>query len=320
MRVFLIIVVLLSLSRYIFGQDTYYGPGYQTLMMNNPAVTGSEGDGKLRLSYMNFYPDNKYNLHTVYFSYDSFFAAIHGGAGIYLSNDYMGGIVNDIRGGFSYSYFLHAGRDLYINAGLSASFYHRTFSFGKAVLPDQIDPMGIISKPSEEVLVNSGRTLFDIGTGFFFISGRVFGGFSVCHLAEPDLSHSGLADEKLQRKLLVHLSADIELDKRRSLKLQPLALTEFQGKFIAGGAGVVAGNNYLTISAVFLANNNGNMDIQTGFSAKAGNLTVYYNYRFNAVSGNNLLPFSLLHQTGLAFTLYNFEKRYDIRTIKFPDL
>lgn len=320
MRVFLIIVVLLPLSRYFFGQDTYYGPGYQTLMMSNPAVTGSEGDGKLRLSYMNFYPGNNYNLHTVYFSYDSFFPAIHGGAGIYLSNDYLGGIVNDIRGGFSYSYFLHAGKDLYINGGLSASFYYRTFSFGKAVLPDQIDPMGIISYPSGEVLVNSGRTLFDIGTGFLFISGRVFGGFSVSHLAEPDLSHTGLADEKLKRKLMVHLSADIELDKRKSLNLQPLALAEFQGKFIAGGAGVVVGNNYLTISAVFLANNNGNMDIQTGFSAKAGNLSVYYNYRFNAVSGNNLLPFSLLHQTGLAFSLHNFEKRYDIRTIKFPDL
>ena len=54
-------------------------------------------------------------------------------------------LVNDLRGGLSYSYFLQAGRDLYINAGLSASFFHRGFNFSDAVFPDQIDPMGGIS-------------------------------------------------------------------------------------------------------------------------------------------------------------------------------
>ena len=59
-----------------------------------------------------------------------------------LSDDYLGGIVNDMRGGLSYSYFFQAGKDLFINAGLSASFYHRGYNFDKAVLPDQIDPLG----------------------------------------------------------------------------------------------------------------------------------------------------------------------------------
>ena len=49
-------------------------------------------------------------------------------------------------------------------------------------------------------------------------------------------------------------------------------------------------------------------------------VSVYYNYRFNIVSGNNLLPLSLLHQTGLAFSLNNVEKRKTIKTINFPKL
>ncbi len=52
------------------------GPGFQIIMMNNPAFSGSEGDGILRLSYLNFYPGNNYNLHSVYFSYDSYFPGI----------------------------------------------------------------------------------------------------------------------------------------------------------------------------------------------------------------------------------------------------
>ena len=61
------------LSVYCFGQETDPGPGYQKMMMNNPSLAGSEGDGELRLSYLNFYPGNNYNLHSVYFSYDSYF-------------------------------------------------------------------------------------------------------------------------------------------------------------------------------------------------------------------------------------------------------
>ena len=45
--------------------------------------------------------------------------------------------------------------------------------------------------PSGETLVPSGRTVFDIGAGFVIISGNIYGGFSINHLAEPDLSGDG---------------------------------------------------------------------------------------------------------------------------------
>ena len=187
-RLNLILLLLILSPASLISQETDYGPGYQTIMMKNPAVTGGEGKGILRLSYLNFYPGNHYNLHSVYFSYDSYFPVIHGGIGFYLSNDYLGGIINDLKGGFSYAYFLQAGKNFFINAGLSATVYHRGFNFRKAILPDQIDPLGGISLPSAEILSNSSRTLFDIGTGFLFIYGRLYGGFSINHLAEPDLT------------------------------------------------------------------------------------------------------------------------------------
>jgi hypothetical protein len=93
-----------------------------------------------------------------------------------------------------------------------------------------------------------------------------------------------------------------------------------QGSFINGGAGAAIGSKYLAINAVILADNGKNLNIQTGFSFTAGRISVYYNYRFNAVSGNKLLPLSLLHETGLAFSLNNVEKRNTIKTINFPKL
>jgi len=63
-----------------------------------------------------------------------------------------------------------------------------------------------------------------------------------------------------------------------------------------------------------------NVDIQTGFSINAGKLSIYYNYIFSIASGNNLVPLSLLHQAGLAFSLNSVDKRKTIKTINFPKL
>jgi type IX secretion system PorP/SprF family membrane protein len=315
-----ILLLTVMLPVICYGQEIDPGPGYQMIMMSNPAFAGSEGDGRLRLSYLNFYPGNNYNLHTIYLSYDSYFPLLHGGAGIYLSDDYMGGIVNDMRGGLSYAYFLKVGRDLFINAGLSASVFHRGFNFEGAVLPDQIDPLGGISIPPSEQLINSSRSAFDIGAGFLFISGQVFGGFSIGHLTEPDLSQGGIYNEKLRRKILIHLSGNIYLNETRTLRIRPLGFFGEQNGFNSGGTGAVFESNFLSVNAILLGDNRKNINFQTGFSVKTGGMSVFYNYRFNVVSGNNLLPFSLIHQTGLAFTLKNVDKRNAIKTINYPKL
>jgi len=314
-----ILLILGFVSVDCFGQDTETGPGYQMVMINNPALTGIEGDGILRLSYLNFFPGNNFNLHSMYFSYDSYFPVLHGGAGFYLADDYIGGIVNDFRGGLSYSYFLQAGKDLFINAGLSASVYHRGYNFDKAILPDQIDPLGGVSLTSSEVLVNSGQTVLDIGAGFLFITGKVVGGFSINHLTQPDLSATGYSSERLKRKFSAHLSGDINF-KNGSMKVTPLAYMWLQGGFLSSGAGAVFENNSLSANTIIMADNGKNLNLQTGFSLKSGKLRIYYNYRFNIYSENKLWPISLLHQTGLALTINSVDKRNIIKTINYPKL
>lgn len=304
----------------IMGQETDHNPGYQSIMIDNPAFSGSEGDAKMRLSYLNLYPGNNYNFHSVYCSYDSYFPALHGGAGLYISDDYMGGIVNDLQGGFSYAYFLQAGKDLFINAGLSASFYNRRFNFEGAVLPDQIDPLGGITQITSQLLTSTGKTVFDVGAGFLFIAPKFFGGFSVSHLAEPDLSLAGNADEGLKRKWLLNITGDFPVNKEKNLKFRPTGYFEVQGSFVSAGAGTIFETNSLSANVILLGDNSENLNMQTGFSINAGKLSLYYNYRFNVLSANAMLPVSMLHQTGLAFSLNNVDKRKTIKTIKFPKM
>jgi type IX secretion system PorP/SprF family membrane protein len=315
-----VIIILISIfcAGPSFCQETDYGPGYQTMLINNPALTGNGGTGMLRMSYLNFYPGHGYNFHSVFSSYDSYFSEIHGGAGIYMANDYMGGIINDLRGGVSYSYFLQAEKNLFINAGLSASFYHRGFDFDKAVLPDEIDPFGGISLPSSEILENERRTVFDVGTGVVFIAGKYFGGLSINHLTQPDLGGSASADDNLKRKYFIHLAADYELNRMKHMIFRPLVSAGLQGSYVSASAGAAFEMRYFSASSVFIVDNNGNFDIQAGFSVKRDRLVLFYNYRFNVRSADSLLPFSLAQQAGLAFSLNNVEKRIKVRTINIP--
>lgn len=316
----LILVFILVFSEPILSQETDYGPGFQTLMLSNPAFAGSNLDGIVRLSYFNFYPGNHYNLNSFYLSYDSYFSPLHGGAGFYISNDYLGGIMNELRSGLSYSYFLQAGKDLYINAGLSASLFHRGFNFSDAVFPDQIDPMGGISIPSSELMSNESATVFDAGTGFMFIYRKISGGFAITHLTQPDLNSKGTTAERLNRKYLIHFLAEIDLGKGSDFRILPLAFIGLQGRYFNASAGAVLENNFLSVSSVLLADNNKNIDIQAGFSIRREKLALYYNYRFNIASDNSLVPFSMVHQTGLTFSLNNVEKRINIRTINVPEM
>lgn len=319
-RFFRILLAVTIITVDCVGQDINQGTGYQMMMKNNPALAGIEGDGLLRLSYLNFYPGNNYNLHSVYLSFDSYFPSLHGGAGFYLSDEYLGGIINDLKGGLSYAYFLQAGEDLFINAGLSASFYYRGYSFNDVILPDQIDPLGGVTLISSEMLANTGQALFDIGAGFAFVYKRFFGGLSISHLAEPSLSDPASSDESLRRKFLAHLSGDFSISTNKDIRIKPVSYFSMQNKLLSAGAGTVIEGNHLSVNAIYFKNSEKSTNMQTGFSFNKGKISFYYNYQFNIMSGNKLLPFSLLHQTGIALSLYPVNKRNIIKTIKFPKM
>jgi type IX secretion system PorP/SprF family membrane protein len=319
LKKFLNILTLITVSLFLKGQETGYGPGFQTSLINNPAFAGAEEAGTMRLSYLNFYPGNHYNLHSFYFSYDSFLQTLHGGAGVWIADDYLGGIVNDIRGGMSYAYFLRAGEDIYINAGLSISAYHRGFDFSSAVLPDQIDPIGGVVYQTGETLTEKGKTVFDVGTGFLFMYKNLFAGISVSHLSEPDIS-AGSTSDKLARKITMHAAGNISLDEIRKTFVRPALYAEFQARRITVSAGALVDLRFAELNIFAIQKNSGNFDIQTGFALKMDGVGIFYNYRFNIHSDNAMLPVSMIHQTGLVFSLNHVDKRSDYKTITLPKM
>ncbi len=319
-RLIHIAIAVMFVSTALRAQETFDGPLFQSLLIHNPAYSGSEVDGTARTLYMNHYPGNNYNLHSVYLSYDSYIPVLHGGAGIYIADEYFGGIVNDIRAGLTYSYFIQAGRDLYIHSGLSASVFHRGFNFGAAVFPDQIDAVAGVIYPSAESFGSAGKSAFDLGAGFLVNYKGHFGAFSVSHLTQPDISEAALSVDRLMRKYNLEIAGRFRAGNSDKRFIRPLLQASYQADYLSASAGAAFESNNLSLSTVLLWNNAHSLNLQCGFSVTISDLSLFYNYRFNITAEGARLPLSLMHQTGLSFRINKIEKRNNISTIILPKL
>lgn len=317
MEIIFLVIITGGITR---GQYSDAGFDYQAIMLNNPGLAGAEGDGMLRVSFINHYPGQGYNLFSGRMSFDTYLPSLHGGVGVFISNDYLGGIINDLQGGFSYAYYFRAGENLFVSAGLSASLCHRAYNFSASVLPEQIDPNGNIVYRGNETLSQEGRNALDLGTGFLFMTERIFWGISVNHLTEPDIDYSGDQAGKTARKLLVHAGGDLDINREKEYKLRPLAKVEITKAYFSAGAGAVLEGKNLSVSTILIGDRERNTDLQAGFALNTSGVRLYYNYRFNIASGKDLLPFSLLHHVGIVLGLNNVDKRRVIKTINYPAL
>ena len=93
------ILVLVFYSLTLGGQDTWYGTISGMHFMYNPAYTGSSGFPAMNISCYSFLPGNNFALRSGYASFDTYSPGLHGGAGIWLSDDMLGEIMNDIEAG-----------------------------------------------------------------------------------------------------------------------------------------------------------------------------------------------------------------------------
>lgn len=316
----LIAVAVCFASVSVNSQGDFYAPALESMVTFNPAAAGAEGDGTLRMLYIMRYPERNFNLHYLSVSYDTYISLLHGGISGFVTDNYQGGIINNISGGLSYSYHLQAGRDLFINAGLSAVFQHRGINSRDIIMPDQIDPVRGPVLPSGEIINGRGRTVFDVGTGFMIMSGNYTGGISVNHLAKPDMAGRNASEDQLPWHFTIFSMTIFNLSQKSRLNLQPLLLFDLYGKDITAEAGAMLGTEKASVSSLFSFMSNGDVNLQSGFSFQIFKGLFFYNYCFNLTSVNGMLPFTMYHMAGLSISLNNVDKRKVIKAIKFPNL
>lgn len=318
LRKIIIIIFLLSFFRVSEGQDTWYGNTTGMRSMFNPAFSGAEGKTSLRLSTYSFLPGGGFGLNSLYASVDGYFPALHGGASVWLVDDIMGDITNDMRAGVAYAYHLRAGDDLFFSAGLTASVIHLGIERSGIILPDDIDPFGGVAAPSGETLADNNLTRFDIGTGFTVSGTDWYGGFAVMHLSQPYMSADQQKSSRLPCKYILDAGMNISL--MDDMTLQPGFSIITQGRWFMGSAGgsltwkqVSGGISVWYIKDGFSA-------LQPSFGWSNGSTSVSMSYGYNLDLPDNTLPSTAIVRASLSINLKYVEKRKVFHIIKLPEL
>ncbi len=315
------LILCLALSvNHIFSQDTESFSFYYNPVQSNPSLAGSEGPGKLRLMYRDYYPGKGLNLYSINCSYDSYLEKIHGGFGFYVSENMLGDLLNDLRAGAAYSYHLRASRDLYVNAGFMASVIHRGIDAGKIVLPEQIDPLMGAVLPSGETIASGSRTVFDAGLGLLFAYRDYHAGVSVNHIFKPDISGSGLEESDLGRRFSMHGGA-VFYTGNQDINIMPAFIVNIQNSNLIGAFGASVGYKSVVVNVLpFFDLRRGLSFIQSGLHLETGKIELGYNYNFIPLRTDRIMPFTLSNQVYIAIGLYNVEKRGVISTINYPKM
>ena len=315
----LILCFMLSVL-YVSAQDTESLSFYYNPVLANPALAGAEGPGKLRLSYRDYYPGRSLNLHSLYCSYDSFQEQIHGGYGVYISDNILGGLLNELKLGAAYSYHLRVSRDLYINAGFLASVINRGLNAGNIILPDQIDPVLGPVLPSGETISSESRTVFDAGLGFTVSYRDYHAGVAVNHIFNPDMTGSGIDEASPGRRLSIHGGAAF-MTGNSDWSLQPGFIMSIQNDNFLCALGTSMSYKSLSVSVLpYLDPRNEFSFIQSGIHYSTGRLELGYNYNFAPFRSDRILPFTLSNQVYIGVVLNNVEKRDLIKAIKYPKM
>lgn len=299
------------------GQDTWYGTVSGMQVMYNPAFAGVGGSTSLKISAYTFLPGNGFGLKSIYASWDGYYSSLHGGAGVWVSEDMPGDIMNDLRGGASYAYHFRAGREIFITAGLTASVITRGIRSGSVILPDDIDPFRGITGGGTEYIPPAPVIRFDLGTGFTVSSGSWYAGASVMHLTRPSLSDDNQDHNRLNR--LFTLNGGFSLTPRgKDLALSPSAAILIQGEGMKIYLGSEASWKGIC-GALFM------WHVTDGFTSLGGAagwdapaVKIMMSYSYIVAGGNASFGGTAVVKAGAMFSFGNVEKSRATHIIKLP--
>ncbi len=190
------------------AQDPQFSQFYANPIYLNPAFAGSVRCPRVALNYRNQWPGLNKTYITYSASYDQHVDALGGGVGLILMNDKAGnGTLNSTTVSGIYSYNLNVNRNFSIRAGLQATYMQERLDFDKLTFGDQIDPRYGYIYNTQEDRPNEKHGFADFSAGIVGYSSKIYGGFAVHHLTEPDQAFIVEGSSPLPRKITAHLGA-----------------------------------------------------------------------------------------------------------------
>ncbi len=227
--VFLILMVFSGYSTGAQAMDPVFSQFYAAPVYLNPAFAGSAKCSRVALSQRllrsvdNFYIAN--------FSYDTYVEALQGGIGIQLTSDQANMYMMRNSLAFMYAYHLRLTGTTDMSFGVQAGYTGHYSRWDRFSFP--------VDEPPPD---HSWKSAVDFSAGMLVFSQTIYGGVSVHHLHEPDISLFDEGGSVLHRKYTLHLGYYTESSggglrsfDRNIYYVSPNIIVQLQGDLKKGG-------------------------------------------------------------------------------------
>ncbi len=198
------------------AQDPQFSQFYANPLYLNPAFAGSNGCPRVCLNYRNQWPALTGTFVTTSASFDRFICSLHGGVGFLVTNDKAGeGTIVTTNYSALYAQQIQITRTFAINGGFQFTYMEKKLDWSKLTFGDMISATNGFIIPTQETPGRNVARNVDISAGILGFSTRMFVGFAVHHLTEPDEYLKG-GPSKLPKRFTGHAGTVIPIGGRFS--------------------------------------------------------------------------------------------------------
>lgn len=221
---FLTLVFLVSI---VIAQDVQFTMPYSAPLYINPAFAGSAGYARVAGTYRNQWPNISGSYITTSISADRYVKCIRGGIGISYFNDEHG-MRTLTKNSLSVIYSAHIPifkNKCIISPALEGSYGRNYLDWSKLTFGSP--QYGFVYGGNHKEII----TYPDFSSGVLIYSQKLFGGFAVHHINEPEEAFLN-TNSRLPRKYTAHAGANLNIgDSARAFIVSPSVIYSQQQDF-----------------------------------------------------------------------------------------
>lgn len=185
------IILLFSVNSKIKAQDIHFTQFFANKLYLAPSFAGSTLQNRIYSNYRIQWPGLPKSYTTYCASVDHYFSNFNSGIGVLAIRDIAGtGRYGTTLVGLQYSYDFQVNDFWHLRPGVQFGYIQRAIDFSKLVQSSQITTDGIINIENGTVTYPDKDNVgaFDVATSLIVYSKNIWGGVSVDHLMQPNLS------------------------------------------------------------------------------------------------------------------------------------
>tara|TARA_R110002049_G_scaffold20846_10_gene76628 strand:+ start:1280 stop:2233 length:954 start_codon:yes stop_codon:yes gene_type:complete len=233
MKNFYLFILALNISLFtVSSQETHFSQFYTTSVYLNPALAGIQHNPKVTINYRNQWPEIQNSFITQNVTFETNISRFNNGIALNVYRDKAGdGMLTTTSFSGVYAHEIKLNKEIRLRVGMKAGFVQRNVAWDKLVFEDMIDSReGVVHSSQQKV--GEAINYFDISSGLFVYSKKLYGGLSTNHLNQ---AQAGLINKngnsKLQRSYNLHGGAKFQINGNSEHSFSPNVIISKQGTF-----------------------------------------------------------------------------------------